>query len=226
MKIALLPLTGLVALMAFTGMPAFAQTAPSASESAGYSGLHQAAQHGDIFAIRKLVTEGADVEARDISLRTPLHIAAFASHEGAVSALIEAGADLDAYDSEDYDILTIAAVAGDLEMLDLILALGANAGNVTSHYEGTALIAASHLGHAEIVERLIAAGAPLDHINNIGWTALLEAIILGDGGPEQVRIARALITAGADKTIADREGVSPLEHARRLGYADMVAVLE
>lgn len=226
MKVTLWFFTGLFALLASTFVPAFAQTAPSASEAAGYSGLHQAAQRGDIIAIRKLVTEGADVEARDVSLRTPLHIAAFASHEGAVSALIEAGADLEAYDSEDYDILTIAAVAGDLEMLNLILAQGANAGNITSHYEGTALIAASHLGQAEIVERLIGAGAPLDHINNIGWTALLESIILGDGGPEQVRIVRALIAAGADKTIPDREGVSPLEHARRLGYADMVAVLE
>ncbi|MFQ5578637.1 MAG: ankyrin repeat domain-containing protein, partial [Anaerolineae bacterium] len=124
------------------------------------------------------------------------------------------------------DIVTIAAVADDLEMVDLALALGADAGNVTSPYDGTALIAASHLGHHEVVKRLIAGGAPLDHINNLGWTALIEAVVLGNGGPDHVQTARALVDAGAGKTIADREGVTPLEHARARGYSGLVAVLE
>ena len=53
---------------------------------------------------------------------------------------------------------------------------------ITSRYDGTALIAAAHLGHAEVVRMLIAAGGPLDHVNNLGWTALIESIVLGDGG--------------------------------------------
>ena len=68
-------------------------------------------------------------------------------------------------------------------MLELALASGGNARAITSPYKGTALIAAAHLGHAKVVEALIAAKAPLDHVNNLGWTALIEAIVLGDGGP-------------------------------------------
>ena len=137
-----------------------------------------------------------------------------------------AGADLNALENSDYDIVTVAAVANDLKMVDLALSLGAGAGNVTSPYEGTALIAASHLGHYQVVERLIAGGAPLDHINNLGWTALIEAVILGDGGPDHVRTVRALVEAGADRTIADRQGVTPLDHARARGYTSIVALLE
>jgi hypothetical protein len=54
---------------------------------------------------------------------------------------------------------------------------------VTSRYDGTALIAAAHLGHDGVVRQLIAAGAPLDHVNNLHWTAVIESIVLGNGGP-------------------------------------------
>ena len=123
---------------------------------------------GDEKAIAKLSADGADLEARDGSGRTPLHVAAYGSHEDAVQALAKAGADLNALEGQAYDIVTIAAVARDFEMVDLALSLGTKAGNVTSPYEGTALIASAHLGHHKIVRRLIAAGAPLDHINNLG----------------------------------------------------------
>jgi ankyrin repeat protein len=207
-------------------MPAFAQTAPSKSEIASYRGLHQAAHEGNVAAIRKLASEGADLEARDGAGRTPLHVAAFASQDEAVRALAEAGADLNALENRAYDIVTIAAVADDLHMVDLALSLGASAENVTSPYDGTALIAAAHLGHHEVVERLIAGGAPLDHVNNLGWTALMEAVVLGDGGPDHVATVRALVEAGADRTIADRQGVTTLDHARARGYSEMAATLE
>jgi ankyrin repeat protein len=206
--------------------PVSAQIAPSSSEIGGYVGLHRAAHDGDVATIRKLAAEGADLEARDRAGRTPLHVAAFASQDEAVRALAEAGADLDALEDQAYDIVTIAAVADDLQMVDLALSLGASAGNVTSPYDGTALIAAAHLGHHEVVERLIAGGAPLDHVNNLAWTALIEAVVLGDGGPDHVATVRALVEGGADRSIGDRNGVTPLEHARTRGYAEITAILE
>ncbi len=202
-----------------------AQTAPSASEAAGYDGLHGASNRGDVAAIRALTAGGADMEVRDTAGRTPLHVAAYASRYEVVRALAEAGADLNALENSRYDIVTIAAVADDLKMVDLALALGASAGNITSPYDGTALIAAAHLGHHEVVERLIARGAPLDHVNNLGWTALIEAVILGDGGPDHVKTVRALVNAGANITIADNQGVTPLAHAKSRGYAEMIALL-
>lgn len=122
--------------------------------------------------------------------------------------------------------MTIAAVANDLDMVDLSLTLGASAGNVTSPFDGTALIAAAHLGHHEVVKRLIEGGAPLDHVNNLDWTALIEAVVLGDGGSDHIETVRVLVEAGADQTIADREDVSPLEHARARGYKEIVGILE
>ncbi|PON11635.1 hypothetical protein C2W62_43795, partial [Candidatus Entotheonella serta] len=84
----------------------------------------------------------------------------------------------------------------------------------------------AHLGHYEIVKRLITAGAPLDHVNNLGWTALIEAVILGDGGPDHVKTVRALVAGGADKTLSDRNGVTPLAHAQTRGYTEIIALLK
>ena len=202
---------------------AWAQTAPSRAEELAYSGLHAAALKGDVEQVRRLVAQGANVEASDPAGRTPLHVAAFKSHEEAVKALAEAGADMNALEGDAYDVITIAAVADDVEMVRLALSLGGNPGNITSPYDGTALIAAAHLGHFEVVTVLIEAGAPLDHINNLGWTALIEAVVLGDGGPRHVKTTRALIESGADITIPDRQGITPLAHAKRRGYEDIVA---
>ena len=88
------------------------------------------------------------------------------------------------------------------------------------------VIAAAHLGHDAVVRRLIAAGAPLDHINNLHWTALIEAIVLGDGGPRHVATLRALVEAGADISIADRNRTTPLQMAQRRGFGEMVRILE
>ena len=114
----------------------------------------------------------------------------------------------------------------DVATLELALALGTRPGNVTSPYDGTALIAAAHLGHVDVVRVLIDAGAPLDHVNNLGWTALLEAVILGDGGPRHLAVLRMLVAAGAAVDLADRQGRTPLDHARARGYAEMIAILE
>ena len=111
-------------------------------------------------------------------------------------------------------------------MVRLALELGGNPKLITSRYDGTALIAAAHLGHEGVVEALIKAGAPLDHVNNLGWTALIEAVILGDGGNRHRETARALVSAGADRTIADRSGVTPLQHARQRGYDEMAAIVK
>ena len=66
-----------------------------------------------------------------------------------------------------------------------------------------------------------------DHVNKLGWTALLEAVILGDGGPVHTEIVRLLVEAGANVNLADRDGVTPLRarEAARV-CAQMVRILE
>src|ERR1041384_8029379 len=146
-------------------------------------------------------------------------------HAMAAPALMRLGADANALESQQYDIVTIAAVADDVPMLKIALEGGCKATNITSPYNGTALIAAAHLGHAEVVRTLIAARAPLDHVNNLGWTAVIESIVLGDGGKRHIATLKALIDAGADINLADRSGDTPLVLAKRRGYADMAAML-
>ena len=217
---------GAAAALLLAASVAAAQIPPGLEELRAYRGLHAAAARDDAAEVARLLAAGANPEARDGQGRTALHVAAFTSHAAAARALVAGGAQANALDAQRYDIVTIAAVRNDVAMLRLALALGASARNVTSPYDGTALIAAAHLGHDEVVRELIRGGAPLDHVNNLGWTAALEAVILGDGGPRHVAGLRALVEAGADPGLPDRQGVTPLEHARRRGYAEMVAVLE
>jgi uncharacterized protein len=203
-----------------------AQVGPSASESARYQGMHAAAHAGDAVRIAKLAAGGADLNARDGNGRTPLHVATFASQRAAVQALAKAGANLNLLENDRYDAVTIASVANDEETLRLLLSLGASAKQVTSRYDGTALIAAAHLGHAGVVQQLIAAGAPLDHVNNLHWTATIESIVLGDGGARHQATLKALIAAGANLQLADREGRTPLQLAQSRGYGEMVKMLQ
>ena len=204
--------------------PAWPQVAPSPAELQAYTGLHRAAHQGDLPLIAS--ASRSALEGRDSHRRTPLHVATFTRRRDAAAALLAAGADPGALDADRYDAVTIAAVADDEQTLRVLLAGGASAKLVTSRYDGTALIAAAHLGHAGVVRQLIAAGAPLDHVNNLHWTASIEAVVLGDGGPRHQATLQALLDAGADHRLADREGRSPLQLARSRGYAAMVRMLE
>jgi ankyrin repeat protein len=216
----------MVLLFAVLAFACRAQVPPTPGEKAGYDGLFAAAAGGDSAGVRALIARKARLDERDAYGRTPLHVAAYGGNREVMRLLVAAGADANTLERDRYDIVTIAAVANDVATLKLALELGASAKNVTSRYDGTALIAASHLGHVEVVRTLIAAGAPLDHVNNLGWTALIESIVLGDGGARHTETLKALIGAGANVNLPDRDGQTPLALARRRGYAAMIRVLE
>jgi uncharacterized protein len=203
-----------------------AQVPPNAAEITRYTGLHAAAHKGDVAAVRALIASKADLNARDGYGRTAIHVATFARQREVIRALAQAGANLELLENDRYDAVTIASVADDDDTLRVLLALGASAKLTTSRYDGTALIAAAHLGHDGVVKQLIAAGAPLDHVNNLHWTALIESIVLGNGGPRHQEVLRALLAAGASTQLTDRQGNTPLALAKSRGYAAMVAMLE
>ncbi len=218
---------GTLVLCAGLALPASAQVGPTPDEAAGYAGQHAAAWRGDVAAVQRLAAaDRSGIDARDSRGRTPLHVATFARQHASIRALARAGADLNLLENGRYDAVMIAAVAGDEETLALLLSLGASAKQITSRYDGTALIAAAHLGHAGVVRQLIAASAPLDHVNNLHWTATIEAIVLGDGGPRHRNTLKALIDAGANLQLGDRQGHTPLQLARSRGYLEMLRMLE
>jgi Ankyrin repeat len=62
-------------------------------------------------------------------------------------------------------------------------------------------------------------------VNNLGWNALLEAVILGDGSRRYQEIVTTLLAAGADPRIADRQGVTALQHADQRGQRAVARIL-
>ena len=203
-----------------------AQVPPARGEIAQYTGLFAAALANNAAGIKALIAKGEPVDARDSYQRAPLHAAAYFARHDAMRALIAAGANPNVLEHDRYDIVTIASVANDVPTLKLALELGCKATNITSRYDGTALIAAAHLGHAEVTQTLIKAGAPLNHVNNLHWTALIESIVLGNGGPQHTLTLKYLVEAGANLQLADRSGATPLALAKSRGYREMIAILE
>ena len=179
---------------------------------------------GDLAAVERLIREGANVAARDSRGRTALLAATHGNHVPVARALIAAGADVNAKDDIQDSAFLYAGAEGRIDILKMTLPT-ADLGS-TNRYGGTALIPAAHHGHAEVVRILLGTAIDKDHVNRLGWTALLEAVILGDGGPVHSEIVRLLVEAGANVNIADREGVTPLQHAKRRGYVAMVRILE
>lgn len=190
--------------------------------------LIEAAGRGDTAAVRRLLGEAAGVTARDGQGRTAL-LAATHAPPGigteAAQLLIAAGADVNAKDGIEVSPFLYAAAEGRNDILKMTLAAGADLTS-TNRYGGTGLIPAAHHGHLETVRILLGTAIDKDHVNKLGWTALLEAIVLGDGGPVHTNIVRELVAAGANVNIADRDGVTPLGHARDRGYAAMMRILE
>lgn len=187
--------------------------------------LVDAATRGDTAALRRLLDAGTAVDARDARGRTALLAATHANHVDAARLLIERGADVNAKDAIEDSPFLYAGAQGRLEILRLTLAAGADLRS-TNRYGGTALIPAAHHGHVETVRELLKTKIDIDHVNRLGWTALLEAIILGDGGAAHTQIVRVLVDAGARFELADRDGVTPLAHARRRGQRAIVQILE
>jgi len=189
-------------------------------------GLIRASERGDTQAVRRLLQQDASVDARDERGRTPLIAAAYANRLEVARLLIGAGAGVNVKDETQQStyLISTSEVGDDPRLLEIALRNGANVHSLDS-YNGTSLIRAAERGHVRIVERLLQTSVEVNHVNNLEWTALLEAIILGDGGPRHTEVVRLLVGAGADVSLADGEGVTPLEHARQQGYQEMVRIL-
>jgi ankyrin repeat protein len=187
--------------------------------------LHSAATAGDLPALEALIAAGAALDARDADGRTAVMAATIARQADAVRALLDAGADVDIRDDRLDNPFLYAGAEGLLDILRLANEAGADPA-ITNRFGGIALIPAAERGHVEVVRYLLTeSDVDVDHVNNLGWTALLEAIILSDGGRAHQEIVALLIEHGADVDLADRDGVTPLAHARARGYDAIAALL-
>ena len=198
-----------------------------AASAAGDRALIAAAETGDLASIERLLDEGASVDATDATGRTALVAAAYGNHVDVAGRLIDAGADVDTQDASRQSAFLIATseVGDDPRLLELTLANGADV-DAKDSYDGTGLIRAADRGFVRIVRRLLETDMAVDHVNRLGWTALLEAVILGSGDRAHTEVVRLLVEGGADIRLADREGVTALQHARGRGQAEIVSILE
>ncbi|MDR0221360.1 MAG: ankyrin repeat domain-containing protein [Lachnospiraceae bacterium] len=186
--------------------------------------LIKAVEKGDIEAVKQLLAQGAYIHAQDREGKCALVAAAYKNNLEIVDLLIAAGADVNMKDDSLQSAYLIATSDGYVELLKKTLAAGADI-LCTDSYNGTGLIRAADRGHVEVVRELLKTKIRVNHVNRIGWTALHEAIILGDGGARHTEVVRMLVEAGADVNLPDKEG-TPLAHAKSQGFAEIVRILE
>lgn len=189
--------------------------------------LLRAAALGDKAAVVSALNAGAAIDARDANLQTPLLIAIQNDNRDVAAHLIARGADINAVAANEDTPWLLAGALGRASMLAAMLETGKVDYTKRNRYGGNALIPACERGHVETVQLLLEKSAiDVNHINNLGWTALLEAVILSDGGPRHIEIVRLLLAHGADPNIADRDGISPLKHAQDRRYDAIAAMIK
>ena len=187
--------------------------------------LLQATQRGDRATVLELLQQGADINVRDVQGRTPVMIATYQHHTDMVRTLLQAGADVNICDNNKENPLLHAGAQGWLDILRLAIEAHADT-RLTNRFGGISIIPASERGHVEIVRELLArTDINVNHVNNLGWTALLEAIILSNGGKAHQQIVQLLVDHGANVNLADKDGVTPLQHARERSFTEIERIL-
>jgi ankyrin repeat protein len=187
--------------------------------------LIRSSERGDVETIKSLLNEDVYIHAQDKEGRCALVAAAYRNHLEIADLLIAAGADVNMKDNTLQSAYLISTSDGFTELLKKTLEAGADV-HCTDSYNGTGLIRAADRGHVEIIRELLKTDIRVNHINRIGWTALLEAIILGDGGKRHTEVVRLLVDAGADVNLPDKDGVSPLAHAKSRNFTSIIKILE
>ncbi|MGV2966490.1 MULTISPECIES: ankyrin repeat domain-containing protein [unclassified Paenibacillus] len=187
--------------------------------------LFKAVEDSDINRIQQWIQAGANINAQDQSGQTATMIATYNNDLTSAKVLIEAGADVNIQDDMKNTPFLYAGAEGYLDILKLTIEAGADPA-ITNRYGGTALIPASEHGYVDVVQELLTqTSVDVDHVNQLGWTALLEAIILNDGNAQQQETIQILIDHGADMNIPDHDGVSPLSHAKNKGFKEIEDIL-
>lgn len=196
----------------------------SSQQSSSGNELFEAAGRGDTAVLKRLLLAGALPGPLDGAKRTPLLIAVGANHLEAAALLIEAGANINMQAANMDTPWMLAGALGRTEMLRQMIPKGPNF-SLRNRFGGNALIPACERGHVETVKLLLSTKIDVNHVNNLGWTCLLEIVILGDGGPRFIEITKLVLAAGANPNIADNDGVSPHAHAKRKGQREVATLI-
>jgi ankyrin repeat protein len=179
--------------------------------------LLSAAADGDPDRVALALRAGAPLESRDEKGRTALLLAATNDRLDVARLLVVLGADPDAQDDQQDSAWLVTGVTGSVAMLEALLPAHPDL-TLRNRFGGVSVIPASERGHVDYVRRVVSTGIDVNHINDLGWTAMLEAIVYGDGSEPYQQIIDILLDAGADPTIADAAGLTPLQQAQNRGF--------
>ncbi|MGR2856047.1 ankyrin repeat domain-containing protein [Erwinia sp. 1181_3] len=183
----------------------------------------RAAQQGEQDILQQCRDQGVDLNVTTAQRTSAITLGAQHQHYACVAWLIEAGADINQQDDTCLNPFLLACLNNDLTLLRLLLPAAPDLTRVT-RFGGIGLTPASEKGHVEIVRELLSRTTiNVNHTNFLGWTPLLEAILLNDGGAKQQEIVQLLLDNGASPHLTDKYGKTPLQLARSLGY-DAIAI--
>ena len=186
-----------------------------------------AVRNGDFITVKNQLKSNIDINIKDANNETGIIIATDRNDTAMVKLFLEHGADINiASDKIDNTPIMIASVKGYTDIVQLLIEKSNPDMTILNGYGGTALIPACERGHVDVVKLLLEkTNVKVNHVNKPGWTAMLEAIVFSDGGKSQQEIVRLLLAHGADKNISDKNGITPLEHAQRKGFKELVDIL-
>uniref|UniRef100_A0A7S2U3G0 Uncharacterized protein n=1 Tax=Lotharella oceanica TaxID=641309 RepID=A0A7S2U3G0_9EUKA len=188
------------------------------SESGASGRLLEAAERGNLAEVKHLLDDGANVEVRDDTGRSPLILAAGASHVDVVEYLVgHSKADLEAKQQDGRTALMLAVLSGNLEVVRYLIEHKANV--EAADDDGlTALMLAAHWRHRDIVKHLVEhAKANVEVEDKNGNTALCWAAYRG-----YTEVVQYLVENTKAKI---KHGTSALVEAIRAGHLDVVHYL-
>ena len=186
--------------------------------------IHHAASQGNLEEVMRLMEENLEiVDAIDEYDDTALNIASSNGHVEVVSCLLEQGAVVDKKGRDGMTALSGSCGKGHLEVVELLLSRGADP-TIGDEIGFTPLMNATFEGHVDVVRCLArnkAVRATMDVQDGNGHTSPWLASCLG-----YTEIVKLLVDAGANPIMADRNGVTSMDIARRNGHDECTHILE
>lgn len=196
------------------------------TSSHAQSTIIEAVRNNQLETVKAELKKGVNVNATDKRLQSLLLIATHDNNIEMAKLLVSHGADVNQQDNQKDSPFLYAGASGYTVLVKLFLDNGARF-DIFNRYHGSALIPACERAHLETVQLLAnTKGFPIDHINRLGWTALIEAVVLGDGSEKYVKVVQMLVSAGCNINISDKNGVTALQHAKANRYHAIVTALE
>ncbi len=184
-----------------------------------------AAERGDTATLKKCLGQGVEINVTNRQGRTAVTIASLNQQYDCVALLIDAGADINLQDETCFNPFLLSCLNNDLRLLRLVLPAKPDLTRLT-RFGGVGITPASEKGHVEIVRELLAhTEINVNHTNFLGWTPLLEAIVLNDGAEKQQEIVQLLLEHGANPHMTDKYGKTPLELANEKGFREIAQLL-